>query len=263
MRNPSAAPAPPLRELAYWLFRYRRTWRGTIVISVVNPLLFLAAVGVGLGTLVDQNHSGYLHGQSYLQFFMPGLLAAATMQTAYVEAAGPVLQSMRARGNYRAAIATEMSPSDVLHGHLTFMILRVAISATLFTLVGVAFGAVAPARAPLLVLSAVLIGCAFVPPLAAYAVTAGRPANLTAVLRFVIMPLYMFSGTFFAVRQLPRWLQAVIEVTPLWHGVELCRSAALGTATFRATIVHIGYLAAMSAVGLLLARRNYYRQLHI
>jgi lipooligosaccharide transport system permease protein len=255
--------APPLRELSYWLYRYRRTWRGTIVISVANPVLFLAAIGVGLGTLVDRQHSVYLGDASYLQFLMPGLLAAAAMQTSFVEAAGPVLQSVRERGNYRAAIATEMSPSDVMIGHLLFMVLRVAVSSILFTAVGVLFGAVSVERAPLLVLGATLIGCAFTPALAAFAVTASRPATLTAVLRFVIMPMYMFSGPFFAVAQLPRWLQVVLECTPLWHGVELSRGAALGTATWPATLLHIGYLLLMAAAGLLAARRNYCRKLHV
>ena len=64
---------------AYWLLRYRRIWRGTIVISVANPVLFLTAMGAGLGTLVDHHDSSYLHGHSYLAFLAPGLLAAAMM----------------------------------------------------------------------------------------------------------------------------------------------------------------------------------------
>ncbi|MFJ6213768.1 ABC transporter permease [Streptomyces sp. NPDC092296] len=257
-----STPAPALRELGYWLHRYRRTWRGTVVLSIANPLLFLTAIGAGLGRLVDQNSSAYLSGRPYLDFIMPGLLAAAAMQTGYTEAAGPVLQSTRTRGNYRAAAATPLRPVDILHGHLLFIVVRLALNAVAFTLIGALFGAVSPLRALALVPAAVLVGCAFAAPAAAWAVTVSRPAHLNAVFRFVVMPLYMFSGTFFPITQLPGWLQSVARFTPLWHGVQLCRTLALGTAALPGTLVHLGYLAAMVAAGLLLGRRSYRRQLH-
>ncbi|WP_432826462.1 ABC transporter permease [Dactylosporangium sp. CA-092794] len=260
MPSIASAPSPALRELAYWLFRYRRTWRGTVVISIANPLLFLTAIGLGLGRLVDDG--GHLHGLTYLQFIVPGLLAAAVMQTTYVEAAGPVFTSARAGGNYRAAAATPLRPADILHGHLLFMLVRVALTAVVFTAVGVGFGAVDPVRAPLVVLAALLIGCAFAPPVAAWAVTVTRPQLLTTMLRFVIMPMFMFSGTFFAVEQMPVWLRRVVECTPLWHGVELCRTLSTGTARPVPTVVHLLYLGALAAAGLVLARRNYRRALH-
>jgi lipooligosaccharide transport system permease protein len=74
--------------------------------------------------------------------------------------------------------------------------------------------------------------------------------------------MYLFSGTFFAIEQLPGWLQALVKLTPLWHGVDLCRSLSLGTATAGMTLVHIGYLTALTGVGLWLATRTYQRHLH-
>ncbi|MFI6648045.1 ABC transporter permease [Streptomyces sp. NPDC050529] len=76
------------------------------------------------------------------------------------------------------------------------------------------------------------------------------------------MLMFMFSGTFFPLAQLPGWLQSVVQVTPLWHGVELCRAAALGTGTGAGTAIHIGYLTVLTAVGLLAGRRTYQRHLH-
>jgi len=253
---------PAFRELEYWWFRYRRTWRGTLVISFANPLLFLTATGIGMGRLVDQHNDGSLQGHSYLAFVVPGLLAAAVMQTTYIEAAGPVYTSVRTTGNYRAAAATPLSPADIFTGHLIFMALRVLVTATAFTAVGTAFGVVSPARAPLLVPAAFLCGMAFATPVAAWAVTTRMTAGLTAVFRFVLMPMYMFSGTFFAVGQLPLPLRLIIEVTPLWHGVDLCRTLAFGDATLAGTLVHVSYLAALAVAGLILARRNYTRSLH-
>ncbi len=259
---PTSGTPRAFRELAYWLYRYRRTWRGTVVISVANPLLFLTGIGAGLGTLVNHNNSAYLHGLSYLSFLAPGLLAATAMQTAYVDASMAVHQSVRTRGNYRAAAATPMSPADIYHGHLLFNVLKGALSSVAFTAVAVAFGAVDVARAPLLVLAGVLVSLAFCAPIAAWAVTVDRSSKILGLLRFGIMPLFMFSGTFFPIAQLPGWLQVAAEVTPLWHAIELCRTVALGTATASGAAVHIGYLALMAAAGVAAGRRTHRRHLH-
>ncbi|KUL40064.1 ABC transporter permease [Actinoplanes awajinensis] len=240
---------PATREFGYWWHRYRRTWRGTAVISVANPLLFVAALGFGLGQFVDARNGG-----SYLAFIGPGLLAASAMQMGFLNAAGPVFQSARTGGNYRAAVTTPMEPADILTGHLLFTAFRALTDAGAILLVLVTFGAVTLADAPRALAGAVLTALAFAAPLSAYAVTAERPAQLTAVFRFVIMPLYMFSGTFFPTGQLPGWLQKVVWFSPLWHGTELCRG------TGRAAI-HLTVLLALTAAGYLAARRAYTRRL--
>lgn len=259
-------PAPAFRELGYWLHRYRRIWRGTAVVTVVNPLLFLTALGAGLGRLVNASASaggaGRLHGVPYLHFIVPGLLAAAVMQTAYIESAGPVMQSMQTRGNYRAAAATPLDPAEILYGHLIFMALRITMTAAAFTVISALFGTVGAARIVPVVLAATLTGLAFAGPVAAWAVGVTRPAQLQAMLRFVIMPLYMLSGTFFPLTGLPGWVQGLATVTPLWHGTELCRTLALGTASWAGTLTHVVYLGAMAGIGLVLARRGYRRHLH-
>jgi lipooligosaccharide transport system permease protein len=258
-----ACSAPAFRELGYWLFRYRRTWRGSIVISVANPLLFLTALGVGLGKLINRNGSEYLHGHPYLRFILPGMLIAAVMQTTFLEASGPVMQAVRPRGNYRAAASTPLAPADILYGHLMYWTVRAAQNAILFTSVSVLFGAVSWYRGPLLVPIALLVAVAFATPAAAWSVTVTRPSQVTTMFRFVILPLYMFSGTFFPIEQLPAWLQRAAWATPLWHGVDLCRTAALGTATLPGTLIHTGYLSAMAIIGLFVARRNYRRKLYV
>jgi lipooligosaccharide transport system permease protein len=252
---------PAFRELAYWLDRYRRTWRGSAVMSVANPLLFVAAIGAGLGKLVDQHDSVYLHGVSYLKFMAPGLVAAAAMQIAYLESAGPVLQSARPGGNYRTAVAAPMRPADVLAGHLLFIAFRIALSAAAVIAVITATGVIGPATAIELLPAAVLTGLAFATPVAAFAVTVDRPVALNAVYRFVIMPLYMFSGTFYPTAQLPAWLRGAVLFSPLWHGVQLCRSITLGTATPAGTAVHLAVLAVLVVAGVLAASRTYTRQL--
>jgi lipooligosaccharide transport system permease protein len=82
------------------------------------------------------------------------------------------------------------------------------------------------------------------------------------VYRFVLIPLFLFSGTFFPVTQLPAWIRPVAYLTPLWHGVALCRGISLGTLTAGSAILHVGYLTAFVAAGLLAGQRTYRRRLH-
>ena len=81
--------------------------------------------------------------------------------------------------------------------------------------------------------------------------------------RFGVMPLFLFSGTFFPISLLPAWLHTIAYLTPLWHGVDLCRSLALGTAHAWLTLTHVAYLSAMTAIGVYLATKTYRRRLEI
>ena len=112
------------------------------------------------------------------------------------------------------------------------------------------------------VAGALLTGLAFAGPTAAWAVGLRVPQNINAVFRFVIMPMYLFSGTFFAIAQLPTWLRPVAYVLPLYNGAQLCRTLALGTATVAGTALHVGVLLALVLVGILVARITYRRRLH-
>ncbi|GAB3934235.1 ABC transporter permease [Micromonospora vulcania] len=244
---------PAAREVAYWWHLYRRTWRGTAVISVVNPLLFVSAMGFGLGQLVDARGSTYLHG-SYLSFIAPGLLAASAMQLGFINAAGPVFQSAQVGGNYRAAVTTPMEPTDILTGHLLFNAFRLLTAAIGILVVLVGFGAIELEDAPRALVASVLTGMAFAVPVAAYAITVQRPAKLTALFRFVILPLYMFSGTFFPAEQLPAGLERLVWASPLWHGAELCRGSG-------STVIHLAVLLGLIAAGYLAGRRTYTRRL--
>jgi Nod factor-specific ABC transporter NodJ protein len=247
-------------EFAYRLQRYRRTWRGTVVISVVNPLLFLVAIGVGLGHVVS--HPASLDGVSYLSFFAPGMLAAAAMQNGIVESGFPVSQGVGRGGSYRVAVTTPLESTDILIGHLLFMAMRIAMSAAAFVVVMLAFGA---AKSPLVILTipaATLTGLAFATPTAAFAATVSSPRVVNNLFKWVVMPLYLFSGTFFPVTQLPLGLRALAYATPLWHGVDLCRTLSLGTATWGGCAVHIVYLSAVVAIGVFVARHTYRRRLY-
>jgi lipooligosaccharide transport system permease protein len=251
----------PLRAYEHWLAQYKRVWRGTVGTSLVNPLLYLAALGVGLGTIVDrsQNAPG---GVPYLDFIAPGLLAAAAMQTAATESSWPVLGAIKWTRTYYAMTATPLTERDVLVGHQLFVITRVLTGSAAYLLVVAAFGAVHSWLGLLAIPVAVLLGTAFSMPMAAYAAATESDSSFPPIFRFVIVPMFLFSGTFFPVSQMPLVLELLAYVTPIWHGVELCRGLMLGTIALLPALGHLAYLLAWTLGGLALARRTYKRRLY-
>ena len=250
------------REWEYWIRQYRRRWRGTVVVSVANPLLFLVAIGAGLGRLITPDDDGVLAGVSYLAFFAPGMLAAASMQNGIIESAFPVARGRMSDGPYQPAVTSPLEPVDILLGHTLFMAVRIAMSAAAFIAVMVALGAAHSWLVVLTLPAATLTGLAFATPVAAWAMTQETPTRIGGLFKWVVMPMYLFSGTFFAIEQLPGWVQGLVKLTPLWHGVDLCRTLSLGTATWGTSVVHIGYLTALTGAGLVLATRTFRKHLH-
>lgn len=261
-------PAPPgpaelvLRAFAYWMAQYRRTWRGTSISTVLEPLGFLAAMGLGLGLLVDQGTGpAVLPGVDYLDFIAPGLLAATAMQTAAFESTFPVMGAIRWNKQYHGMLATPLRVVDVLAGHLLFVALRVAITGTAFLVIMALFGAVGSPWAVLALPAALLTGLAYAPAIFAFSATLEDNSGFAMLFRFGIMPMFLFSGTFFPVDQLPDWLEPVAWVIPLWHGVDLCRDLALGTPSLVGGLVHVAYLLLWAAGGCLVARRSFTKAL--
>ncbi len=253
-----------LREFRFWLVNYRRTWKGTIYSSVLNPVLYLGAMGLGLGKLVDQHGQlGRLGGVSYLVFLAPGLLAAAAMETAMGESTYPVLGSVKWLKTYYAAAAAPLRPRDIFHGHLMFTTMRLIMNCAIFLVVMSAFGAVKSAWVLAALPVAVLTGLAFAAPIEAFAITRDKDSSFAALFRFGMIPMFLFSGTFFSVSQLPAWIRPLAYVTPLWHGVALCRSLSLGTADLAGSLVHVGYLLALAAIGIAVGQRTYRRRLYV
>jgi lipooligosaccharide transport system permease protein len=245
----------------YWIASYRRNWRGTLTSSVLAPVLYLLAMGVGLGTYVHGG-TGRVDGVRYVQYLAPGLLAANAMTTAFEDATWPVLGAIKWFKTYPAMLATPLTVDDVLIGHLAFMALRVAFTSAMFTVVVLAFGDGHSAPGLLLSFAAsVLTGVAFAGVVAAYTSFLERDAGLALLFRFGMIPLFLFSGTFFPVSQLPATLRPVAWVTPLWHGVSLCRNLALGQGSAVADLGHVVYLIGFLLIGVAVARVSFRRRL--
>jgi lipooligosaccharide transport system permease protein len=252
-----------MRQFRFWLTDYRRTWRGSIFSSLLNPVLFLGAMGLGLGKLVDMHGTARLGGVSYLVFLAPGLLAATGMQTGVGESTYPVFASVKWTKTYQAASATPLRPADVFHGHLMFTTMRLTMNCTIFIAVAAMLGAVRSGWIVAALPVAVLTGLAFAIPIEAWSVTRTKDTSFAVIYRFIMIPLFLFSGIFFPITQLPAVIRPLAYLTPLWHGVALCRSLSLGAATWGGALVHVGYLALWAAAGLIAGHRTYPRRLYV
>lgn len=248
----------PWRVVESELLGYKRTWRGTAISSFVNPILFLTAMGLGLGSLVDSGEGDL--NVSYLAFVATGLMAASAMQNGAADGAFPVMAGIKWRKNFEGAISTPISPADIVTGRFIWGSFRLAFVLTVFAVIATLFGALELGPALLAVFPGILTGLAFTAAVTAFTITREDDTSLSTMFRFGIIPLFLFSGTFFPISQLPPFLQSVAYVTPLFHGVELVRKVALPDAdasvvTAMPMWIHVAYLVTMAVVGLVLSAR--------
>ena len=240
---------------------YRRTWRGSVISTFLSPILYLLAMGVGLGELVDAGTGEASLDLPYLTFLAPGLLAASAMQTGAGDASYPVMAGIKWRRTYQATLSTPIGVPELMLGHLGWVTIRIAFVTTVFAMIMVLFGATTVVEGLASVPPAVLTGTAFAAAVTAYTGSLKSEIGLSGLFRFGIVPMFLFSGTFFPIEQLPDYMEPLAYVTPLWHGVELCRGLALGLDFTVHPLVSVGYLVAWIAVGTYLAIRIMRRRL--
>jgi lipooligosaccharide transport system permease protein len=249
-----------LRVLEHNLMIYRRTWKGSIFVSFISPVLFLGAMGFGLGSLIARGPSRTVDGVPYLAFLAPALLAATAMQSAWVEATYPVLTRIQWLRTYEGMLATPLGVLDVLAGEFTWLALRLALGSCAFFLVMVLFGTVHSALALLAIVVAVLTGLAFAAPILAFTATQRKDTGFPFIGRFVITPLFLLGGVFFPIHQLPQLVQGIAWLTPLAHGVALARGLSVGQTPPSAGI-HLAVLLAYTVIGIVAARVTLQRRL--
>ena len=231
---------------------YRGAW-WVFVSGFLEPVFYLFSIGVGVGQLID----GFeFHGQAipYAAFVAPGMLAASAMNGSLLDATFNFFFKLKYNKLFDQMLATPLTTSDVARGELAWSLLRGGTYALAFLLVMVAMDLVQSWWAVLAVPAALLIGFAF----------GGACMALTTYMRswqdfdyvtLGILPLFLFSATFFPITAFPGWLQWVVEFTPLYRGVVLVRELTTGVLTW-GSVVSVGYLVAMGVLGLVVVGRR-------
>lgn len=255
-----------LRSLETEWLTYRQGWQRSVASTFIGPLLYLGAIGYGLGSLVDDGSGGLGAGVdgeplTYLAFLTPALVAATGVQTAAGEGIFGTMERTKWRRTWFTAVSTPLMPGDLALGHLLWVGARGALAAVVYALVAVALGAMPLAGVPAAVGSAVLGGLALGVLLMAWLVRSSEEHMMNAAQRFVVIPMFLFSGVFFPVSQLPDWMAALARLTPMWHAVVLARQGAVDIAAPWGAWTHVGYLLAMLGIGFVLALRGFRRRL--
>ena len=250
----STVPANPIagaaRMFDYWWILYKRTWKGSVITSFVSPLLYVLAMGVLLGGFIAGDPSELEGATSYLDFVAPGLLAAQAMTIVFGEVTYPVMGMIKWHRTYFGMTATSLGVPEVILAHLGFVLFRVALSCAVFVAVMAPFGVFASVGGALVAfLVQLLVGLAFATPV--YALSAGlkNEGPFALVYRLGLMPLFLFSGAFFPVANLDRWMEVLAKATPLWHGVDLTRMFTVGQVDWSMVAVHVAYLTVLAAAG--------------
>jgi len=243
-----------------WLV-YKRLWHRSLAFGFLQPVMFLTAMGLGIGALIGTQDLAAFGGVEYIDWLGPGLLAAMAMQTATFESTYPIMNKIMWGRNYEAMLSTPVGIRSILFGELAWAAFRIGSLAAVFLVVLVLFGIVRTPLAILAVPFAMLIGTAFAACLIAFTATQKNDVGFSAIFRFVINPLFLFSGTFFPLTQLPDFAYAVAWATPLFHGVELIRGAILDQLNPLTAPLHLAYLLVMFGIGAWFAERNLTRRM--
>ena len=242
-----------------WLV-YRRLWHRSLAFGFLQPVLFLTAMGLGLARLMPKDESAF-GGFDYITWLGPGLLAAMAMQTATFESTYPIMNKIMWGRNYEAMLSTPLQIRNIVWGELAWSAFRIGTLAVIFLLVLALFGIPQSPLAVLAIPFTILIGLAFSSCLIAFTATQKNDVGFSAVFRFIINPLFLFSGTFFPLTQLPEPLQVIAWLTPLFHGVQLVRGSILGTLEPLPALLNLTYLLVMFGIGAWLAERNLTRRM--
>ncbi|MEU0570455.1 ABC transporter permease [Nonomuraea sp. NPDC005983] len=247
---------PAVAVLERHLTLYKRLWRASLFSSFVLPVLFLASIGLGVGGYIGQ-----VRGVPYVVWIVPGVLASTAFQMAVGECTYSVFGEFRWHRGAHAMYATRVSVWDMIGGWLLYIVFRVEIAVVVFLAVVGVFGALASPWAVLTPLVAALLAVAVAAPVTAFSATIDHDSYFALLFRFVMIPSTLFAGVFFPVEQLPGLVRPLAYVSPLWHGVELCRAATAGASPPWPVWAHAGYLLVFAVLGVWWAGYAFRRRL--
>ena len=248
----------------HWL-RQMRAYMGSIFgVGVAQPVLYLLAMGIGLGVVVDgATDTEAVLGMSYLHYIAPALLMSTALSAAMEENTFSIMSGFKWRYTYFAPQVTPLTPTQIAQGHALGTTIRYTLSLAIYLAVLLAFGAVQGWASLWLLPIGVLTACAIGLPVMGYASGLETERGQFALMnRLLVLPMMLFSGTFFPLETLPGFLQPIGWLSPLWHSVSLSRAVVtpLAIPPWLAA-VHVSYLLALCLVGAWFARKHFNERL--
>jgi lipooligosaccharide transport system permease protein len=231
-----------------------------LMYSVGQPVAYLFAMGVGLATLVDSDGAAAFGGVSYLAFIAPALLVSAGVMTAANEFTFPVMGGFKWRRTYYGPHASPLTPEQIAAGHIIAVTVRLLLQSAIYFAAVALFGASPCGWGWVSIPVATLAGLSFGLPLMAYSASITEDKGQFAlVMRFIVMPLFLFSGTFFPLAWGVRWIG---WISPIWHGTELGRVFTYGyQEPPLLTVAHAAVLLAVAVLGWILTKQQFVRRL--
>ena len=243
-------------RVAEYRLRHISKWMGSVIaFGLGNPILYLISVGLGVGALVDANSGGDgVGGVPYLQFVAPALLAAAAIQGVMDEVTFPTMDGFVWDKVFFAIGATSVSSRQIANGVMLVALIRGVFTTAMYLAILLAFGAIPLSSVLPLMLTSMFAGWAFAALMLSFTARLENDDGYFAIIsRFVVAPMFLFSGTFYPLEQMPILLQPIGWVSPLWHATELGRFLSYGLEIEPMMFfVHFGYLAILGVVGMAL-----------
>jgi lipooligosaccharide transport system permease protein len=246
-----------LRNMMKWIWLI-------IGLAIANPVLYLVSIGLGVGAYIDKNTGGMgVDGVSYITFLAPALLATAAIQGAIDESVYPTLEGFKWDKIFFSMNSTPLSGNHIATGVFLNSLIRVIFTAVIYWFVMLAFGVLESPRAWLAIFTAVMAGAAFGAMMQALAgMLENEDIFFTVLQRFVIMPLFLFSGTFYPLTNMPIYLQWIGWISPLWHATELGRWLSYGHEISTLMLyTHFIFLNSLLLIGVIASRRIFTRRL--
>ena len=237
-------------------------WWGIILFeAIINPTLYLVSIGIGVGSLIDANNG--VNGVSYLTFLAPALLASAAIQGSADEVIFPVMEGFKWNRTFFGMRSTTLTAQQISLGVFLAAMARAMVSIVIYWIVLYLFGALESGTAWLAMPAALLAGAAMgAVMLAMAAKIENENYFFTLVGRFIMIPMFLFSGTFYPLTQMPIFLQFFGWISPLWHASELGRYLTYDYPLSGIQLsIHVVVLTAMVVIGLLLSARIFAKRL--
>jgi lipooligosaccharide transport system permease protein len=227
-------------------------WRTAIITtSVASPLLYLTAVGIGIGALIESGGTQTVDGVRYLTFLAPALLVTAAIQSTMDETIFPTMEGFKWTKSFYAMNSTPLTSHQIVNGLLIASVIRALFTSGIYFVVLVALGAMSWSAWPIIPMSC-FAGVSFAVVLQAIITHVLSDDGFFAILqRFVMMPLFLFSGTYYPLETMPVGLQWIGWISPVWHATEVGRWISYDSPTAGTMLLlHYSYFALLLAGGL-------------